>query len=202
MARTPPDPSQLIARLTAAKKLVKPGEILNLEEMATAAGITARHLKPQIDDDPEWPIVQRGSEGVPWQLDGRAVIAHMVRRAKEKLALRDTQRKRLARLAGLEVETTGDAPSLAEMREADRLQQSLHRRKIEQGEYVPRTQVYGLVVDLLSLFQTETMATRAALDPGGLWPTDVADAVDDRMRETLIRVHDRAEEFVPKDARQ
>lgn len=202
MARKPPDPSALIERLKQAKKLIRKGALLNGEEMAAAAGWTWRHLGPQVKADPDWPVHKRGSEGVAWQFDGHRVIDHIIAREQRKLAEREAQQLRLAKLAGIEVDQTARGMSLADLRAVDVLQQSLHRRKIEQGEYVPRAEVVDLLVNLLSLFQSEIMATRAALDPAGLWPPAIAAAVDGRMRDTLIAVHDKAGEFIPRDAGQ
>jgi hypothetical protein len=201
MARTPSEPSQRIARLVAARKHLKRGEVLNGEEMAAAAGMTWRQMKPLIDNDRAWPIKQRGYEGVAWQFEPRKVIDHMIRQDRAKLAESVKRRDRLTAMAGVEVEKGSDY-SLSELREIDRLQESAHRRKIEQNKYMLREEVETLFANYAATVQTELLAIPSVKDPAGQWPPEIRLGVVDGIRDGLVRAHDAAGELITRNARQ
>lgn len=200
MARRAVDPSARIVRLQAARDLLKAGDVLNLEEMATAAGITSRHLKPMIDEDPDFPVIQRGSEGVAWQFDAFKVIAHMIARAEQTLAERRARIERLQDLAGIVVPEVPMDLSLPEIRELDRLQTAAQRRKIEQGNYVPKADFQAVVGDLLAFFQRETLGLISRIDAEGKLPAAIREAVEEDLRDMLVRTHDSVAKHLSADA--
>lgn len=194
MARQPPDPSARIALLKERRAQLVKRKIkgpVNGEEMAKIAGVTWRSLKPQIEEDPEWPCLARGSEGVAYQFKPREVLDHMIRRLEEKLKDRTARNRRIAEMAGFDPKLADTGMSLEELRQLDTLQVSVQRRKIEQRSYVPLDEFEAIIADVFTTIQAETLSTAGRLDPSGKWPGPVRAAVKEEMRSLLVRLHDK-----------
>lgn len=204
MARQAPDQSARIALLKAARANLRKQKIkgpVNADEMAKIAGQTWRNLKPQIEADPEWPCLMRGSEGVAYQFDPKAVLDHMVKRLEEKLKERTDRNRRIAEMAGFQPELADTGLSIEELRHLDQLQTSVQRRKIEQRSYVPLADHEAIIADLFSTMQAETLSTVGRLDPAGKWPALVRAAVREEMRSLLVRIHDQLGSHLNPDAK-
>ena len=194
MARQAPDPTARIALLKAARaKLVKSkikGPV-NADEMAKIAGMTWRNLKPQVEEDADWPCLMRGSEGVAYQFDPKKVLDHMVKRLEAKLQERHDRSARLAKIAGFPEELAQTGLSIEELRHLDALQVSVQRRKIEQRNFVPLAEFEAVIADVFSTMQAETLSLVGRLDPSGRWPATVRADVKDELRSLLVRLHDK-----------
>lgn len=194
MARQSPDPSARIALLKAARVNLVKSKIkgpVNGHEMAKIAGMTWRNLKFQIEADPDWPCLMRGSEGVAYQFDPRKVLDHMVRRLQAKLNERTTRNRRIAEMAGFDPDLADTGLSIDELRQLDALQVSVQRRKIEQRTYVPLGEFEAVLADVFSTMQAETLSLVGRLDPSGRWPAPVRADVKDELRSLLVRLHDK-----------
>lgn len=202
MGRIAADASYRLKVLDAARKAVKKDELLNADEMAIAVKMTWRNLKRLIDEDPEFPVVSRGAEGHAWQFDARAVIDHLAKRYRKMAAARDETERRRARLAGISI--PDDAPSglgVDDYVQINRVQIEVQRRKIEQGEWVRRSDVASLITDFMTMVQAEHLAIDADVDQAGLLPPPVRAAVRERERGILVRLHDRFGAYISNDAR-
>jgi hypothetical protein len=203
VARRAPDPSARIALLKAARKSLVASKIkgpVNADEMAKIAGLTWRALKVQVEADPEWPCLMRGSEGVAYQFDPKAVLDHMVRRHEEKLKHRTSRNRDIARLAGISPDLADTGMTLDELRVLDQLQVSTQKRKIEQGAYVPLADYEAVIADMLTTIQSEILSTVGRLDPSGKWPAQIRHQVREEGRSLLVRLHDKLAAMLNPDA--
>jgi hypothetical protein len=202
--RKAPDPSARIALLKRARSELAKKKIkgpVNAEEMATIAGLTWRALKPQVEADADWPCLMRGSEGVAYQFNPKAVLDHMIARLEEKLKERTTRNRRIAEMAGIAPDLADTGMSLDELRVLDQLQVSTQRRKIEQRNYVPLVEFEAVIADVLSTMQAETLSMVGRLDPAGKWPPLVREQVREEGRNLLVRIHDKLGKRLTSDAR-
>jgi hypothetical protein len=200
VARRAADPSARIAHLKAAREMVQPGEVLNAQEFAAAAGMSWRMLKQMIDQDEGWPIKVRGSEGSGWQIEAVPAIDHMIAHYQGKLAERRANMERLRDLAGIEAPVVSPELSISDLRALDQIQNSVQRRKIEQGLYVLASEHREIIGDLMVLFREETMGLIGRVDAAGRWPEGVREEVVEDLRNMLVRTHDKAAVHLGADA--
>lgn len=190
--------------------------MVNAAGLARAAGVTWRILERWIVADPEFPVVQRGRMGEPWQFDLVAALDHLLTRARALAAGRGARRAEVARLAGFggaeSVAPSPDAsagPGAAADRAADarglkalaEAQMTTHRLKQMQGEYVRRDAAVALLDDMMTTMQTETLAVSATLDPAGLWTAELRANVESELRTVLVAVRDKLDERLKEWAR-
>jgi hypothetical protein len=192
--------SPRLLALIERRKKVRKGEQFNADEMAAIAGMTWRNLKPQVDEDPAFPIVSRGSEGKPWVFDGRAVLDHMIARLELEAKEQQAREERVALMAGISPDLAASGMSVADLVKIDQLQTNAQRRKIEQGEYVRRDDAENAITGMFTTMQSETLATVSRLDPAGQWPPEVRAAVADALRTLLVRVHNGVSGWLKSDA--
>jgi phage terminase Nu1 subunit (DNA packaging protein) len=92
---------------------------VNKEELAAALKISLPTLTKWITNDPEFPIVDRGSKGIAWQFDLGDVRSHLARKkVAAKGSLDDqikTERLQAMRLAA--AEKAGGLVSLAQLQD-------------------------------------------------------------------------------------
>lgn len=200
MARAPADPSARLAVLREVRKALKPGEEFIGDEMAKILRISWRHLSDLLNEHPHWPVIERGSEGIPWRFDGRRLVDAMITHYEV------VQNERAARAARVHALASVPLPkeqlshfSLAELRQIDALQREAQRRKVEQREYVTLAEHRRVVTDVFTTLQTEILAAAAELDPAGRWPPEVRAAVIDHNRTLLVRLHDKVRDRLTDD---
>jgi hypothetical protein len=187
------DPSVRVARLVQARKQFKPREICNMRALATAAGVTSVRMSQEVKQDPLFPVVFRGSEGVEWEFEARKAIDHLLKQARSRLADRERNIEKLVALAGIRVDPKlmPTTMSLAELREVDRLQAQAQKRKIEQGEYVPAVehrQVIGIIFDMV---RETFLSVATEVDSSGLWPSEISGEVSDHLRNKAVEFQAR-----------
>lgn len=74
--------------------------IVNKDGLARFLRMSLPTLRDRLADDPEIPVLRRGSNGVPWEFDALAVQAHFERRARERV---EAEAQRRAQLAAIRV---------------------------------------------------------------------------------------------------
>lgn len=203
MSRKTPNPSPRIAKLEAARKTIRRKLIVNGEDLSKIVGLTWRRLRDLVEADPEWPVIRKGSEGVSYEFDAKAVLDHMIRRAKEQMVGRHKRADRIATMSGVLISPellAQDQLSINDLRTIDTLQTSAQRRKIEQRHYVRRDEAEAVITDLFSTMQAETMATVSRLDPAGRWPSQVRAEVAEAVRGLLVTLHDKVGDWLKPDA--
>lgn len=189
------DPNVKIARLTAAKAEFKRGQTCNKQELAAAMGDTPSALTKFINDNPNFPIVQRGGSGVDFVFDAHKALNFMVKHWQAKVAAREEKASRLARLAGIEVasDTGGSEFSIAELRAVQQMQRDQQRMKLDQGIYTLAADAGQLFSTIFSIVQTDYLGIRPALDSAGHWSPELAEQIEDFMRTRLVKLHKRIE---------
>jgi hypothetical protein len=202
MARQPADPSARLAVLRAVRKAVGPGEEFIGEEMAKVLRVSWRSLSDLIDDHPEWPVLQRGSEGIPWRFNGRALIDAMIASYQAVQKERAARSARIQALSGVAIpKEAAERFSLVELKQIDGLQREIQRRKVEQRGYVPIDEHRRIVTSIFTTVQTEILSAAPELDPAGKWPAEVRAAVIDHNRTLLVRLHDQVRDRLTDDVR-
>lgn len=206
MPRIAVSPADYLEQLSAGRKAAVTGALVNAGELARAAGVTWRILERWIIADPEFPVVQRGRMGEPWQFDLVAALDHLLSRARSLAAGRGARRAEVARLAGFGgaegVPPSPDAstgPGAAADRAADarglkalaEAQMTTHRLKQMQGEYVRSDAAKALLSDMMTTMQTETLAISSKLDAAGQWPPDLRASIEAELRDVLLVVQDK-----------
>jgi hypothetical protein len=190
MARMVADPQALIDRIDASKAHVEAGTILTSMPMSKAVGWSWVNLRKHIEEDPDFPVAKRGSEGVPYEFDAHAVFAHLILRATQEIEKRTVGRDRIARLSGIDSIAGIDALTVDELVKINGVQTSVQRRKIEQRDFVPRVEVETEISGIFTMLQTEILGRASQLDPAGQWPPEVRKAVEQSDRTLLVHLHD------------
>jgi hypothetical protein len=214
MPRLPADPVGRLAVLEAARAGCKPGTILNADDMAKVAGMTWRNLKTLIDRDKAFPIRTRGDMGVPWQFSAAKVLNHLIKQAQSAQVDRERRMASVSRLAGLGAAAGALSPgdrasvgsgSAAQMLEGARAvsavvdaQAKVRGEKQAQGRLVEVEKVSGLLWDMMTTMQTETLAIASKMDPAGQLDPEQRLAIDEHLRNVLLAVRGKVEAALEK----
>lgn len=194
------NPNDKIARLKLAKAEFKRGQTCNKQELAAAMGDTPSALTKFINDNPDFPIVQRGGSGVDFVFDAHKALNFMIAWWQTKIKAREEKAARLARLAGIEVasDTGGGEFSIAELRAVQSIQRDAQRMKLDQGLYTLTADAGALFSTIFSIVQTDYLGIRPALDSAGHWSPELAEQIEDFMRTRLVKLHKRIEGVLRK----
>ena len=95
---------------TQAAEATEGGEsrrIVNLVELAFVLDISTKALTEQIRQDPEFPVEERGSHGVPYKFDLDKVLPHREEKRREKDAAEHARREELRQW---QLDLYGEAP--------------------------------------------------------------------------------------------
>lgn len=197
MARQQGDPSDLIRRLEAALKVAKRTDIASAEVMSDITGMTWRNLlKTHIEPDTRFPIRKRGAEGVPWEFEVVRVLKHMVKRAQERMAVNEERAKKLARLTGFDVpeaEASGSVSDLSKLIDANLRAQ---KAKEEQRRYIPAEKMRMFLSGYNRRARDTLLGQRQKIDPLGTLPPEIAEAIEDNMRNLAVALQEELEDFV------
>ncbi len=201
MTRKPADPSARLALLKAARRRAKSQDVLDMSGMAKACGFTNRNLKLTIDSDPDFPILARGGEGVPYQFDAVAVLDHLIAKCNAVLGDRRKRAAKMARLAGVpELESAAiddEEPLTAhEVKAAVDAMMSTHKMRQQQGRYLLRDASVAFFTDYHGQLQSETLGLLGKIDPAGEWSPLVRQKVEDAMRTLLVDLQAKMERFI------
>lgn len=190
MARTRTITNPRLEQLRAARKRIRKGETLTAEPMASLLSLSWKALGDKIAADPGVPIVQRGSRGVEWQFDARAVVDYFIRLEEAEAR----KARRVAELGGLGAAGADVVASmgLADLAKADAVATSVQRKKIEQGEYMPRTRVVQAFDRYTDTVVSQFLNVTHRIDPTGALPVEVRAMLDNEMRNVLLALHDAA----------
>lgn len=184
-------------RLVKAKGLVRPRQIINLAELAAACGVSDQAIRKELGQDPDFPVVQRGGNGVEFKFSAHRVINYMLDKERRRISQRRGRLDLIRALGGITVERPNDENlSVAELKAIDAIQLNAQKRKIQQGEYVLASEHERAVSDIFTTVQTEVLAMRAHMDPAGHWEADFADAFDESARNVLVKIRDKLEEVL------
>jgi hypothetical protein len=213
--RKPADPAARLSLLRAARENAKPDDILSGQtEMAPLLGMSWRNLTKTIDADPDFPVLTRGGEGVPWQFNAVAVIDHLIAKCEAALAERTARAGKMERLSGLRLQSSDDKPakgrrraaaapppadapmSSTELREIGQAQLTAHKLKELQGKLVVADPMKRFLADYHSTMQGETLGLLGKIDPGGQLPPAVRLNIEDSMRTLLVNLQSRMDRFL------
>jgi hypothetical protein len=173
-----------------------PGEVLNIEKLAKRFGFSSRNLKLRyIDNDPEFPIEEVGSEGRGYAINVIDAARHMIKRCDEKI-YRNT-RNSLLNSSGLGVEVSDDSHgTIAELRHKLAISMTLRAEKREDGQWMKREDVKELFSSYNEEMITFLTSERSRCDPNGQLPVDISEAIDADMADLASSLNQRATEFL------
>lgn len=197
MARPKGNPDDIIRRLEAALKIARRNDVLGANEMAECVGMTWRNLlMTHIDPDPKFPIQKRGAEGVPWEFRVAPVLRHMLRRANERKAENETRARRVAELTGYNVPETAAAMNIAEISKLIDANAKAHGQKVAQKAYVPAERVRLFLAAYNRRVRDGLLGQRQRLDPVGSYPVEIAEAIDEDMRNLAVAIQQDMARFL------
>lgn len=197
MARPKGNPDDLIRRLEAALKVTKPADVLGATEMAECVGMTWRNLLlTHIEPDRKFPIQKRGAEGVAWEFRVKRVLTHMLKRARERKAENETRARRVAELTGFHVPETAASMNIAEIGKLIDANAKAHAQKVDQKAYVPAERVRLFVAGYNRRMRDTLLGQRQKLDPVGAYPVEIAEAIDEDMRNLAVALQQEATRFL------
>lgn len=213
MSRQPADPASRLAKLEAARAAVGADETFNLAEMAKVAGMTPRNFSPIVADDPAFPIVERGGEGVPFVFNGAAALDYMIAKARAVQADRERRTDRATFLAGLGSAAAVHSPPTASgngsgsaarelMEDAKALsalidvQAKLRAEKVAHGKLIDRAETEDFLWRWLSGLQSSVLAIEARVDKAGKLEPEVRAAVKDELAAALVEMRGELEKRI------
>lgn len=200
MARPRSDNRLLIAKWKKILSALKPKETFNMSQFAELIGMSRVNFrKTYLNPDPNFPIEVTGAEGKDYQINGKKAVTHLIKRAEERLLIDDKKAQRVAELAGLapdEVEHQG--LSIAEIRDLNRIQGDIHKRRIEQGLYVPKEDHARIVADLCMMAGSQWHSVASELDADGRWPEHIRNLVTDFADRAASELFDKFGQYLGK----
>lgn len=211
--RAPSDPVARLAKLEAARAEVGADEQFNGREMADVIGMSWRNLAEIIAADSAFPLVQRGSEGVPFVFNGAAVLDYMIASARAVQAQRERQRGRATFLAGLGGDAAGPSPAGGEgagsgsaarhlMEDARALsafidvQAKMRGEKEKQKELLRRDAVVDFLWRWISGLQANVLAIGARIDKANKLEPEIRAAVKDELAAALVSMRGELEQQI------
>jgi len=161
--------------------------IVNKAELASIIGVSLPTMESMIRKDADFPIVQRGSNGVAWQFDTDAVRQHMTAVRERELAAAEAREAELAQvvLPGLDLElpASGKAADMLNAMRAQKLKIELEKQA---GGLVWTHEVrqpLAIAVGELTRFLADlpTQATRGM----GL-PDEIVSEMENRIADAML----------------
>lgn len=203
MTRQPADPEARLAQLRPVLANLKPGELVNAENMAKIARMTWRNLEITIAKDADFPIVSRGGMGVAWQFDAHAVIAYLVAGAEALLKQRADVAAKTAAMIGLAPEPAQPAAPAAtmttlQMKQMIEAMAAADKLRQRRGELVPLVEVSGMLNEIMSTLTAETLAFIGKHDPAGQLSPQLRKAIEDHQRALLVHLRDKVQAVIER----
>lgn len=202
MARPLGDPTELIRRLEAAKKVAARSDVVSADLMAKIAGMTWRNLLvTHIEPDPRFPIQLRGAEGVAWEFRVTKVLAHMIKRAKERVEVKQARIRREAGLTGFIVP---DEPGSENSLSIDRLDKlvkiaaSIRKEKEASAGTMDKDSSVRDFIDFLQTIQSAVLDVAQEVDPTGSFEPEVRISVENACRNMLVKMHEAGQRWIEK----
>lgn len=199
MARPHGNPDDLILRLEAALKVAKPSDVVGANEMAGIVKMTWRNLLlTHIEPDTKFPIQHRGAEGRAWEFRVAKVLKHMLKRARERKAANEEKARRLMQLTGFSVPETAEAMNIAEIAKLIDVNSKARAEKVEQGKLAPVEEMRLFLTGYNQAVSAGIMNAAQYLDPTGVFPPELTEALKDYLRDLAMTTHDNARKFLEK----
>lgn len=179
-------------------EVAKPRDVVTAEVMAEIAGMTWRNLlTTHIEPDTKFPIQLRGAEGVAWEFRVTKVLAHMIRRAKERVADNEARGRRMMELTGFSVpDDAVGAMNVGDINKLIEANMKAQKAKVEQRLYVPAEQVRAFIVGYNTRARNTILGEPQRLDPVGILPLDIRQSLDDDMRNLAVALQEDITEFL------
>jgi hypothetical protein len=197
MSRSRGDPNQLIARLEAAAAKAGPKSVADAALMAEIVGMTWRNLlKTYIEPDKDFPIVARGSEGVAWQFNIRAVLKHLIKRAQQRIDANLQRVQERASLLGFTVPDEEQGLSFADVTRLADLTYRVENEKVSQGERISRDRHRLVVGGLMMKLRDSLQGSISRIDPAGKLPPVVKEALTEQVTAIMLTCHKDAQAFL------
>ena len=198
MARKPADPAARLAILKAARKRVRKGEKLGAFPMAEAAGMSWVNLRTMINGDENFPIERRGTNGVEWIFDARAVIDYLIRGCEAGLSERRKHNEKLARIAGFDVDEVPEVAGLSidDLRKLADLVAQVQREKNRQGQLVSTAEMEKLSAQYHQVVLDAFMGAVQRIDPTGAIGPQEREKLDNELRNVLVKIQDAAQRWL------
>lgn len=201
MARKTADPRENIKLWRARLGETEAGQVANGTDMARIAGMTRQNfIENYVRPDEQFPILKRGREGTGYEFRVADALAHLIRRAEERLAASDARARQVTALIGVEVPDDENPLSLAEIKTQIEAMNALQRMKREQGHFVTAERHREVVRALATAVQLGIFGLPAKLDPTGQLPPEVRSKIDDAMSDLAVRIQELAENELGADA--
>ncbi len=202
MARPLGDPTELIRRLEAAKKVSSPKDVVSAEVMAKIVGLTWRGLLvTHIEKDAKFPIQRRGAEGVKWQFKVIKVIEHMIRRAKERIEVGQARLRREASLTGFIIPDEAGSENSMSIDRLDKLVKiaaSIRKEKEASAGTMDKDSSIRDFIDFLQTIQSAALDVAQEVDPTGAFEPEVRLSVENACRNMLVKMHEAGQRWVEK----
>jgi len=202
MARIEFDPGERLETLKARRKAARNDDVVSTAGLERITGLGWRYLKRLIDENPDFPIRKRGAEGSSYEFVVPDVLDWLIGYYRGKVQARDAAQERIARLAGITVPNgSTNGLSVKDFIEINRVQLEVQRRKVEQRQLVPATEVRAIMSGLAGVVQSELTTMVSRIDPAGRWPADARAMIAEELRNLLVRIHDGFGEWLDSDVR-
>lgn len=197
MARHKADPGLFLSRLEAARRQAKRGEIVNQTQLAEVLGMTGRNLvETYVKPDPDFPILERGSEGKGYRYDLNKVLAHLVKRTRAMIAANEKRNIAQAERLGVTVPEEDRGIPLSELREQIDLSLKVQaERRRQEGEIDPVKAAAFLERYNQTMCET-ILGTGSAIDPTGELPAAMRARFDNHMRDLCLVLQAQARKFI------
>ena len=163
--------------------------LVNLAELSELFGVAELTLRRWMDRDPTFPVLKRGSNGVAYQFDARAVKAWL---DGNKAAREEAGEERRQELAQLQLELTGGSAAegervltAKERREALEVAAAQAKWDQARGSLVPLAAMERAFDDALVAIRTDVMRIPERLRRLGTVSREDLATVDRECRQAL-----------------
>ena len=198
MARPKGDASNLIKRLEAALTVAKPRDVVDTTVMSKIVGMTWRNLLvTHIEPDPGFPIKRRGAEAVAWGFQGVKVLRHMIKRARERMAVNEAAARRAHQLTSFTVPEDPEGPmSIADLSKLADLTIKAQAEKTKQRLHVPAATVRDFLTQYNSTVVGAILGVSQKADPTGDMEPAVRALLDNELRNVAAHVGAQVDMFL------
>lgn len=210
MGRLTADMVPLLDSMVAARKGVRRGKKIGGTELAKIVGISWRILRRRIEDDAEFPVLERGADGKKWLFDTAVALDRLIattKALKEQRRRRGAEGARLSGMAGVrpsrkvkaepEPELPENAADLAQnaraLKALAETQMLVQRLKMQQRELITRREHEEKFEVYSSAVQTGVLAVASKVDPASQFPAELREAIEDHLRTVLVQARTEAE---------
>jgi hypothetical protein len=189
----PPAPGPAPAPATEAA--TEPALTCNFEEMAEKLGVSKPTLGQWIRRWEDFPVLSRGSNGVPWRFDPHAVVAFVAARRAEDEASNAARAELLGQIA-LPFEQPSGAADLAEMGQIYKLAKQADELGVTRGQYLRVADLRDPMWSLLTAWRQSALHLPRKWGARHNLPAPVVAAIRHDIEEWLTEIHAGAREIL------